>query len=1684
LLFLVSGTLAQYRVIETLRESGHAVVYRAIDSAQQPAILEVLNGSPPDPRDIERFENEYRVANGLVTDAIVHPIAIGLYEGRPAIAREAVRGVTLDRLCGQPMPTRQFLTLAIGAARALRDLHALGIIHRDIKPANLVVDERSGQVRLGELGLATWQPREPTAGAQPELIEGTLAYMSPEQTGRMNRAVDQRSDLYSLGLTFYEMLTGALPFAPADPLQWVHCHLAQIPRPAAEVRPGVPAMLSLMVDRLLAKTPEGRYQSCVGLLHDLEQCQGQWLTSATIEAFPLGARDVSDRWLLPQRLYGREAELQALRDAFDRVAAGAGPVLALLSGPAGVGKTALVNELQPIVRSQGIFLAGKFDQIAGAIPYATFVQALRGFVLDILTGSDAAVAEWRDRLGQALAPSGQVMVELVPALELVIGAQPPVAELGPAEAQERFALEFRTLLGTIAAPGRPLVLFLDDLQWSDVGSLALLERTIADTAAGHLMIIGALRDGEVAAGSPLLPFLDRLRGAAVVRVTLEPLAPVAVEELVAQTLHDQPNQVAPLAALVQAKTAGNPFFVRQLLGTLHQEGLISFDGRAQAWRWDMPRIATHDLTSNVAEFLAARLDRLAPATRQLLRVGACIGISWELNLVEAVLDDHSQGASLREAITEGWLVRRGASCRFTHDRVRQAAYQDIPAGQRPVLHHRIAREMLRRTPEARQGHTVFHLVNQLALAETDIVDPSERRHAAELGLLAGRRARRSSAHASAADHLGVAATFAAGSPAAELRFEIELELAGSEVLSGRLDRARERLASLLDRAPDLRRKIQVYRARQGLFLLTGEITLAVEDELAGLRACGIELPAHVSMADVTRMRQAVQELLERHPPETLSALPPMTEPEKLAAMELKTPSFFADQRLFFVHVAHMVSFNIESGLSDDASYWFGNHALALTGFGDYRLARRLGQTAYQIAQRYPLTPRPSEAAFLLGEISFWTDPYEQVIELVRTSYRLGREQGALETPSLCACVLMVMQLARGAPLAELNEEADQFLALLSRAGARDLHDLVLFQRQFIRRLRGLTRTIDTFDDQQFDGQPFEASWTPDRMSTAACWYWVHRLRASVLFGQIDQALEEGARAQALLWSSMGLVPQREFVLYRGLSLAAALDTAPPERRAEWEAELRLHERQAHLWAELNPRSFAHGHALLAAELARLEGRMPEALVLYDRSIAGAREGSFALDEALAWELAARCHEPQGPMAIVCLREARACYLRSDAQAKVRHLERAFPALATTARSFAPRATYSAPPEGLDLLSVVKASQAISEEMTVDRVTVRLMELVLAQGGASRGLLIVARGEGLAVAAEAEMVAGAAQVRTAGDPRALEASMVPLSLVQLVSRTGEAVVLEDATREPRYAADPYVMAARPRSMLCLPIRRQAKVVSLLYLENRVIDGAFTRPRLQVLELLAGQAAISLQNAGLLERSQEAVRLREEFLSVASHELNTPLAGLTLSVQALREKAEAHIAPQERARLTDLIDRQAQRLTRLVDELLDVTRLQTKQLALRLEELDLAALVGEVARRLQPQLERAGCTMSLVASGPIPVRADRGRLEQILSNLLSNAMKFGAHRPVEVRVEPHGPVARLSVSDHGIGIDLASHPRLFERFERAVSATHYGGLGLGLYICRQIVDAHAGTIQVQSRPGQGATFTVELPLSRSR
>src|SRR5256886_685842 len=612
-------------VFAPLRE-GDIALYRGCGNGVEPILL--VGAEETSLGCVEQLQHEYALKAELDADWAARPVALRRYNDRMTLVLEDPGGAPLDRLLGRPLDISQFLRIAIPLAGALRRVHERGLIHKDIKPANILMDAAGGGVWLTGFGIASRLPREHQAPALPEVIAGTLAYMAPEQTGRMNRSVDSRSDLYALGVTFYEMLTGQLPFPAADPMKWVHCHIARQPMPPNERVGGVPATLSAIVMKLLAKTAEARYQTAAGVEADLRRCLAEWEATGRIETFALGAHDASDRLLIPEKLYGREREIGALIAVFNRVVDHGTTELVLVSGYSGIGKSSVVHELhKALVPPRGLFASGKFDQYKRDIPYATLGQAFQSLVRSLLTQSEEELGRWRASLMDALGPNGQLMVNLVPELELVIGRQPLVPDLPPQDAQNRFQMVFRRFLGVFARREHPLALFLDDLQWLDAATLDLLGHLVTHPDVRHLLLVGAYRDNEVSPAHPLLRTLKAVRSVdgRVHEIVLEPLELDDVGRLVADALHCKPELARPLAELVQEKTGGNPFFAIQFFIALADEGLLAFDPVTSEWQWNIDRIRAKSYADNVVDLMAGKLERLFANTQEALKQLACLG---------------------------------------------------------------------------------------------------------------------------------------------------------------------------------------------------------------------------------------------------------------------------------------------------------------------------------------------------------------------------------------------------------------------------------------------------------------------------------------------------------------------------------------------------------------------------------------------------------------------------------------------------------------------------------------------------------------------------------------------------------------------------------------------------------------------------------------------------------------------------------------------------------------------------------------------------------------------------------------------------------------------------------------------------------------------------------------------------
>jgi PAS domain S-box-containing protein len=1454
---------------------GDVTLYRGSGRGLPPILLSTAENASL--ACLNRLAHEYALKGDLDAAWAARPIELSRHRNRLALMLEDPGGIVLDRLLGRPLGITEFLRIAISLTWALRQVHGRGLIHKDIKPANVLVDVTSGGAWLTGFGIASRLPRERANPAPPNEIAGTLAYMAPEQTGRMNRSIDARSDLYALGVTFYEMLTGTLPFTAADPMEWVHCHIARHPVSPDERTAKTPRVLSAIVMKLLAKTAEERYQTAAGVEADLRRCLAEWESHGRIDSFPLGARDVCDRLLIPERLYGREREIEALFACFERVVAQGTPELVLVSGFSGIGKSSVVHELHKVlVRPRGLYASGKFDQFKRDIPYVTLAQAFQSLVRSLLSLGDEELVRWRESFGEALGPNAQLIVNLVPELELIIGKQSAAPDLPPQEAKNRFQMAFRRFLAVFARKEHPLALFLDDLQWLDSETLDLLAHLLTHPDVQHLLLVGAYRDNEVGPSHPLIRTLEAIReaDAQVHEIVLTPLGLYDIGQLVADALHCAPERARTLTELVDEKTGGNPFFATQFLIALAEEGLLTFDSVAGIWAWDLNRIRTKDYTDNVVDLMVLRLKRLAIAGQDALKHLACLGNMAAVGMLSIVYQRPEQAMhdALWEAVRAGLIVHHGKAYKFLHDRIQQAAYSLIPDQRRAEVHLSIGRALLARLTADELGEQLFEVANQFNRGAALLIDRIEKTDVATLNLRTGRKAKTSAAYATAREY------FAAGiallderdwSSQHELTFRLSLELAECELLCGNLRNAAQQIGVLLRCAASDVEIAEASCLKINLHVLTGEHPQAIDSALTCLRLFGIDLPAHPTQEHVQAEYETVWQTLSGRPIESLIDLPLMTDAKITAAMQvlsvLAGPATFTDFQLFCLIACRMVSVSMQHGMSGASAYAYACLGSVLgANFHRYREGYRLGRLACDLVEKHGFTAYDTKVYHAMGLAGFWTEPLTSVIELRRTTTRTAAERGDLTFACYGMHQTITYLLMRNDPLDAVWRESEMALDFARRAKFLDVVDLIVSQQRFIASMQGRDVTSSTFGDERFDEAAFEAQLTAARTPTVICLHWIRKLKSRYLSGEYAEAQEAAGKAKALLRTSAVQLQLFDYFYYTALAVAAVFDAASADRQSEWRDLLALHCEQLREWAENNPPTFFDKHALVSAELARIERRDADAMRLYEQAIQSAREQGFVQNEAAAHEVAARFYAARGVESIAgaCLRDARQCYLRWGGLGKVRQLEQLHPWLAEEDASAVLSVTIDAPVERLDVGTVVKASQAVSGEIEAGKLIGTLMRILLEHAGAEWGLLILNRGGELRIEAEASSGGGTVEVT----PRrsAVTPSELPESVLLTAIRTRESVLLDDAAASTLFSHDMYVKHRRPRSVLCLPLVKQGKLVGALYLENNLVPGVFTSAKLAVLKMLASQAAISLENVRLYDelRTENNERQRAE------------------------------------------------------------------------------------------------------------------------------------------------------------------------------------------------------------------------------
>ena len=1482
----------RFQILDEFASSDSStLVYRAVREGDgKPVVLKILRNAYATPLERAAFQSEYEILRTLDIPGVVRAYDLTSYEGRPVIVLEELDGQPLvELLRARPLALIEALEITAQLAGTLDQLHRARILHRRVSPSCIVL-AKGGRVVLTDFSDATDQSGLRPAPRAVGLMLGQLAYISPEQTGRMNRSVDDRSDLYSLGVTLYQMLTGKAPFSGDDPLGLIYAHIATPPIPPSDSNPATPSVLSAIVLKLMAKNAEDRYQSAQGLKADVEECLRQWRTTGVVQSFELGRRDPPQELRIPERLYGRERESGVLMAAFDRASQEAAELL-LVSGPPGIGKTTLVNEIhRPLTQRRGSFISGKVDPLQRTVPYAALAQALRSKVEQVLTGSASEVTIWRDRVLQALGVNAGVISEIVPELKRIIGDHAPAPSVTPRETQNQLHLAFRQFFQVLARPDDPLVLFLDDLQWADTALLGLVQSVLSAGDVGCLLVIGAYRDNEVSSVHPLIQTADQIRaaGARVNEVRLGQLGAAHIAQLLADTLACSTETAQPLARLILDKTDGNPFFLREFLRTLQQEGRLAFDVGTGRWTWDIERLSSLHITSNVVELVARRIRQLSQPALQTLEAAAVIGARFELGLlaVLAGLTPHETALALKDAIREGVVVplddshrlaermESGESeklrfeYRFAHDRIQQAVYSLLTESERESLHLRLAR-LLSTTHPAIQGgsDSTFDIANHLHLARRLLQDRAGRDEMAQLNLNAGRKARAASAFTTASEYYrrGIDAIGEDGW-AREYALARDLRLEGAEAayLSGEFDHTSDWTAGVIEHGAAELDRIRAYEVRVVAAIARGESDFAVIEGLKLLNLLGVRIPAAPTKRDLVQGMVATKILLVFKRVENLAQLPVMTDERDMTTMRLlqlvMTAAYRARPDVFAVAVFQSVMLSVRRGNSPLAAQAYLSYGIILCGVtGDVATGYKFGELALALIDRFDARPLRPRTLFLFnGFIAHWRNHYRDTFAPLREAYRAGLEGGDFDFAGLAAFDYTFQAYWAGENLTSLERElagyAEVFRTLKQEITVR----LLNLYRQATSTLIAGSATPDKLTGECCDEDAIVPVLEATHDINALCQLHLHKMILAYLFRRHDEAARHAAKVREYLeglTATQGVPVYHFYAVLNDLALAEKGFSAQEKKSPLGQKPVQQAIKKLRKWSALAPMNYAHRLHLVEAELARVLGRDAEARGHYDQAILLAGQHQFLNDVALAAELAGRYYIECGltHVARAYLRDAHYGYQQWGAHALARELEASFPqfiAQSGLSRSDRSGAAAQTGEPGLDVVSVLRASQVISSEIELEPLLSRLMTVVMENSGARRACFLLERDGKLRIEAEAtadhpEVTLEAAPADALKDGRPL----LPLSILNYVIHTHESMLLDDAIADPRFKRDPYLIQVRPHSVLCAPLLKQGRLTGVLYLENNLNRGAFTPARLDLLNHLAAQAAISVDNARL-------------------------------------------------------------------------------------------------------------------------------------------------------------------------------------------------------------------------------------------
>ncbi|MBD2449920.1 AAA family ATPase [Nostoc sp. FACHB-152] len=1782
-----------YQISEELYNGSRTLVYRGYREADSlPVVIKLLKNLYPSFSELVQFRNQYTIAKNINSPLIIQTYSLEPYQNSYALVMEDFRGISLKEWCVETQfitSLQEFLQIAIALCNALDILYRHNTIHKDIKPSNILINPETKQIKLIDFSIATLLTRETQTLVSPNILEGTLAYISPEQTGRMNRGIDYRSDFYSLGVTFYELLTGELPFQADDAMELVHCHLAKTP-PSVKNKNISQALLNIVM-KLMAKNAEDRYQSALGLKYDLEKCLVQLKETGSIEDFPLAQRDVCDRFIIPDKLYGREAEVEILLQAFDRVSQGATEMM-LVAGLSGIGKTAVVNEIhKPIVRQRGYFIKGKFDQFNRNIPFSAFVQAFRDLMGQLLTESDTQIEQWKCNILDAVGDNGQVIIDVIPELEQIIGKQPPALQLSGNASQNRFNLLFQKFTQVFTTVTHPLVIFLDDLQWADSASLKLMQLLMADTQ--HLLLIGAYRDNEVNSAHPFILALSELQktGVTINSITLESLSQIQINKLVANTLKC-PEEIAwNLSTLIFRKTQGNPFFTTQFLKALHHDGLIQFNLELGCWQCDISQITQQAVTDDVVNFMALQLQKLPLSTQYVLQLAACIGDQFDLATLAIVSeqDEVETAACLWKALQEGLILPRddiykfyvgqerqtvtsgisqSVTYKFLHDRVQQAAYSLIPNEQKQATHLKLGQLLINNISETEKEEKIFQIVSQLNIGLNLVTQQQERNQLAQLNLLAGRKAKTSTAYTAAVEYLMVGIKMLAiDSWQSQYGLTLALyeEAANAEYLNTNFEQALNLTQIILQQTTQILDRIKAYELIVQIYIAQDEQVKAIETGIKALEQLKISLIS-LDLSQVNSWYQLPS--LEK-----LVDIPDMSNPESLAGIQLLmsiTPAVHHVKPEMFPSVTlTMLNLCQEQGNSSLAAFVYGCYSVLLCAvIKDIDNAYHAGLISLMLLEQHQSQAVSARVYMIFGVfICAYKEHGENTLKFLQDSIQSGLEFGDIEHAAYSMMAECTHLLLIGEDLDTVEKRQAQYINILVELKQKHCLDYAKIWRQVTLNLLG-----KSFNKCKLTG------WDVEEIETLSHLHNTHNHQSlftiylaktitTYTFGNYKLAVINAEQAIEYSDGAFGLLVVAAHNFYYSLSLLAQYSECDRPQQEHYLNQVLANQEIMEFCASHAPMNFQHKYDLVTAETARVMEDMLKAIEYYERAISAAKKNKYLQEEALSNELAAKFYLNWGKekIAQTYMQEAYYCYARWGAKAKTDDLEKNYPQLLQpilqqrqlninpletvthhsvtnhkNQTSVSSSGSHSSSVTAhLDLAAILKVSQVLSREIDLNSLITSFMRILLHNSGANKIALILPE----------ENIWRVTAIATAEDLEteqpipltaiALDSSQeVPSKLIYAVRQTRETLLIDDIAQNVNWVADNYIATYQPKSVLCSPILNQGKLIGILYLENSLVSGAFTSDRLSVINLLSSQAAISLENARLYQQAGQALQdLQQAQLQIVqsekmsalgnlvagvAHEMNNPLGFIYSSLKQTQptiadivehlklyqaslpnpsdeildhaETIDLDFSLADLPKAIDAMIMACDRLKNISTSLRTFSRAdkQYKVLFNIHEGIDSTILI--LKHRLKANEQRPEIEIVTEYGNLSEIDCFPGQLNQVFMNILANAIdaleEANKERMFEdIQANPNRITittllkenqVEITIADNGIGMTEEVKQKIFDHLftTKAVGK----GTGLGLAIARQIVvEKHSGKIAVNSTPGQGTEFVIQLPLS---